>query len=297
MIKINLIESPIEVLNLELAENSLGSKRKYGIILGVVALLCIGFGIYNFGFSSQDIAAPEVVLNDPHEPQKPIDQAVPGVVEDPVKEMQAPQEDVEVAPVTGTRQAPTFTENIKAQRLFAASALEKFYEASPSGVGFSSVVVRYPDFYYIKGIADDKDIFETIRSKIEMSSSDFKTEPLKSIGVTKVAQQFVIYGRLKTSSRVNSSPRALSSQNYNDQIEKLKSMASSAGLNSVDLSGKASTGRGVVKLSAVGNYPQFKNFLNLFKDSKLDIGVQQMQLNATENENVSAEIELIVYGE
>lgn len=310
MFKVNLLSDGVAISNGPVIESSFledegnKSSSKLPKILTLAALLCLVSGGTYWFLSQQSIveapvAPPQITkekLKAPEKTTKPTGPVAAVAVEETVKEVPV------VAQVAPAAPGPNYPgEDLYGQRIAIAQMLRGLLKVSSEGIGFASVVLQAPNYYYVHGLSPTQKEYKSFKSGLKKLSKVQKVTKEEDKGVSAKAKEFTLYGKYRVDgTKMSKNSKLDFKKSHPETIEKLKVIAKQSGLkvkNFVDLpkkqSGKYS--RGVVRFQFESSYKGLFPFVKKLKDSKLPLGILQLSLKSTPEENMVGVFDLVLY--
>lgn len=305
MYKVNLLgegmSSGVFISDLDTKKPKSSLKLILSLIIGIVM---IGIGAWYFQQSQSTdelkLASDKQVINkNLKAPKKTPKKVVPTAaiaVEETVSDVQVAKK-----PKPAARGKGYPNENIYGQRVAVESMLKRILQASGNGVGFSSLIIQAPNYYFMHGLAPTSKEYTSFQKALKKVSSQSKVSKEKNRGISGKAKEFTIYGEFALPKTPKSSNKNL---NYTMAVTKslaeMKKIAIQAGLNiqKVVQSAKQKDGkytRNIIRVEFKSTYKTLFPFLNKLKKSKTPIGIVQLTMNATPEEEISGVFDLVVY--
>ena len=213
-------------LNLGKAPKSGGGKPS-PILLVLLLLVLVGGGFYyymeNMATSEPVVKAaptkPKVELKKPEPPMAKPD-AKPDMVSSKTVQKETLPEKPKPKP---TYNGPAVPVDIQVSNKALSSFINTLYSGTPAGVGFASLAIQSPDYYYIRGMADSKFKYKKFVRNLKSTSGKWKEGKMEPLGVAKVAVDFTSYGTLKAL-KANPKEKGLNPSQSKTELSKLKSL-------------------------------------------------------------------------
>lgn len=308
MIKINLMAEGVGVTSQEAPMDHLHdsqSSGNIGKILAIAAvLLLVAGGAFYFLTSTETMATePEVIakakdknLQKPQKTPPKTGSVAAAAIEETVKEVPTARK---TAPIAKGPDYPG--EDLFGSRIFLEQMLKNILKVSGEGTGFASLVLQVPNYYYMHGLSPSQKEYNSFKAGLGKLSSSQKVTLAEDRGLTGKSKEFTLYGEFKTKPSPMSSNLKLGyKQSAQKSIESLKLIASKTGINLKNLVELESKSKGTYKRQAVrfqfkSSYKELFPFVNQLQNSKLPIGVLQLSLNSTKDEQMEGVFDLVVY--
>lgn len=292
-------EAPINHLH---ESESSGNLTK---ILALVAILVlVAGGAYYFLSPSESVnQEPKVIAESKtknlQKPQKTPPKTGPVAavaIEETVKEVPTERK---TAPAVKGPDYPG--EDLFGSRVFLEQMLMNILKVSGEGTGFASLVLQVPNYYYMHGLSPSTKEYESFKVGLNKLSSSQKVTLAEDRGLTGKSKEFTLYGEFITKPSPMSSNLKLGyKQSAQKSIESLKAIANKTGINLKNLVELESKSRGNYKRQAVrfqfrSSYKELFPFVKQLQSSMLPIGVLQLSLNSTKDEQMEGVFDLVVY--
>ncbi|HSQ41314.1 MAG TPA: hypothetical protein VLM37_03430 [Fibrobacteraceae bacterium] len=190
------------------------------------------------------------------------------------------------------------SERILFQKMAVSVALTTFRTIVPSALGFSDLVFKIPDYYFVRGLASDSASIKTFLDSLQKRSAEFVQKPLSGEQKT---LEFTAYGRLQLPAGVSGEKLAmLPASQITKELKGLLDLAQAqkvrfSGLNSPQITDKGFYRRVVYHAQTHADFPSLQQFAEAFRASHLRIGVLQMSVRPGLDEEPVTVFDFVLY--
>lgn len=306
MFKINLLSDSVQV-SLDALHSDSGKSSQsfvFKLALGVTLLLSsVGLGVHFYktplDISSQD--APELVvasknLKKPSPSSKNAKPVAAAAIEETVKDVPI------VAQKVPQPSAPAYpSEDLYGQRIAINKMIKNILKISGENIGYSSVVLQAPNYYYMHGLSPTQDDYRKFKTSVKKYSVSHKVTKEQNRGITGKSKEFTVYGAFKLKRSARDKNLKLSFRTpLSNNLKSIKTMASKSGLNIKKVVEQAKSNtegytRAVVRVQFESTYKELFPFVKSLKNSKLAVGVLQLSLKSTKDEKMAGVFDLVIY--
>lgn len=310
MIRINLLKSlQVSAQPHILAESA--NKKKKTILIGaalvvmalaVVALLQYPTLLGGMLSGSKKVAEKEVVKADSSaelEFPKP-KRVTANAVEETVGDVGDQSERLATA--------PTYADLVPSQKIefqvFAAKQILKDIKSvTPPEVGFANFIFTPPGDFYLHGLASNEENYQKLKAALsKLKNAEVRAGLNAAVGAKSLAKEFSFYGSVSYPlASVQTPPdHVILESKLNEEFAQLKSMALNLGIKlrepkKLSTAVMGETTRFIYQAKAECDFQQMQDLISDLQQAKSNLGFLKFALNASGDEKVNAELDIVVY--
>jgi len=306
MIRINLLKSVQSQRPMLLVEETNGGKRVW--VFALIALLVISVGIFIFKKPSAT-KKPEVTMTETAPAAAP--DTVPAVSEPAAPTADVAEEIVreareEMVPATApsTYSDLSPSQRVAFQQISGIRLLRDLQAVTPAEVGFARVIFTPPSEFYVYGIAANEEELKKFKSGLAtLPGADIQESLSQPVGAAKVAREFSFFGKVNypVAEALGTGNHVVAKDNPNVALNSLTAAAKELGMTlSPKLENTTTSGglqRNVYRVEARCDYARLQSLLEKIGESKADMGVVRVALEAKGDEKMVASLDLVVYAQ
>ena len=190
------------------------------------------------------------------------------------------------------------SEKIAHQKAVLVVAFTTFRAITPATFGFTDLVIKVPDYYYVRGLASDEAQEKTFLDSLKHRSSSFTNEPPPE---GKKSLEFTAYGRLNVPDASAGEKLALlSPDQVSAEMTEMNAMAAKlqvhfTGLENPQVSDHGIYRRVVYHALTKADFASLQQFAEAFRSSNLRIGVLQVSMRPSSDEGSVTVFDFVVY--
>jgi hypothetical protein len=190
------------------------------------------------------------------------------------------------------------SEKILHQKQIIAQAFSLFRSITPSTFGYSDLVFKNPDYFYVRGVASDAKSRSVFLDSLRTHSNEFTVLPQPD---GNRSLEFTSYGRLQITGGPSGERLALLTPSQ--VVAEVTSLNELAQKNQVRLKGLDNpqvTSHGLYRrilyhAQTSADFPSLQQFTEAFRTSNLRIGILQVSIRPASDEGPAATFDFIVY--
>lgn len=190
------------------------------------------------------------------------------------------------------------SERIQHQKKAIAHALTLFRSITPPTFGFTDLVFKNPDYFYVRGVASDNKSRQNFVDSLRTNSSDFVVAPQAD---SKRALEFIAYGRLHLESQGTTEKLALlTPSQVSTEVTALSELALKYQVRLRGLDKPKITNHGLYRRvqyssQTFADFPSLQQFAVALRESNLRIGVLQFSIRPASDDGPAAVFDFVVY--
>jgi hypothetical protein len=190
-------------------------------------------------------------------------------------------------------------EQIAYQKIMVSQLLTFINAVTPENVSFADIVYQAPDFYYIRGVAEDPLLQRGFLERLHLASTNFQTPPLPE---NAPATDITVYGKMvaKPLDPKAVPPSFVKESEIASELNVLRSLDFSQKVNLVGFDHPIVEDFGVYKrytyrVSSNADYQVILRFIDALEKSPVRIGVKKLEMHAAKKEGLLTTMRLIMF--
>ena len=187
-------------------------------------------------------------------------------------------------------------ERIKLQKIMVDKFFHTFRSISPASFGFSNLVYKAPDYYFVRGVGTDSKSVENYLDSLKRNSKSLKTTPVNE----KSLYEFTAYGNLLQVKTQNEKLTVVPLNQVNNEIALLNTLSQEQKVQfKFEAPKSANQGlyqRVLVRAQSKSDFPSLHKFVESLLVSQSKAGVLQVVISPSTSVKFS-KIDFVIYTE